>query len=156
MTTVGGALSVFIIGPAMDRFGPYSVLALLFVVGGLFVASVGFALSLPAWALMSATFCAGFCVSGGQKSIIALSALFYPADLRSTGVGWALGIGRIGGAAGPVLVGMMYATQWAPNHIFYIAAVPILLAAGGVMAMFLFYRGPGRDTPFSASIGSPV
>jgi AAHS family 4-hydroxybenzoate transporter-like MFS transporter len=105
---------------------------------------------------MVATFCAGFCVSGSQKSVIALSALFYPSELRSTGVGWALGVGRIGGAAGPALVGMMYAGQWQLNHIFYSAAVPIVLAACGIMAMLLYYRGVGLDSPLLAGIDAPV
>ena len=156
LTTVGGALSVFVIGPAMDRFGPYRVLAALFLIGGVFVAGVGYALQLPAWALMAATFCAGFCVSGAMKSVIALSALFYRADLRSTGVGWALGIGRIGGAAGPMLVGMMYATHWATNDIFYLAAVPLLLAASSVLVMFAFYRQPSRSAPLGANFIAPI
>ncbi len=156
LTTVGGALSVIIVGPAMDRFGRYRVLVLLYLVSAIFVASIGVALSFPAAALMATTFCAGFCVSGSQKSVIALSALFYPADLRPTGVGWALGVGRIGGAAGPALVGMMYARQWSLDHIFYLAALPVLLAALGVMAMYLRYREVGHDAPFSASIDAPV
>ena len=53
------------------------------------------------WLLIIATFCAGFCVSGGQKTVNAPAVLFYPAEVRSTGVGWVLGIGRVGGIVGP-------------------------------------------------------
>jgi AAHS family 4-hydroxybenzoate transporter-like MFS transporter len=61
-----------------------------------FVALLSLAVSAPPWVLLIAAFCAGFCISGGQKSVIALAAIFYPAPIRSTGVGWALGIGRLG------------------------------------------------------------
>ena len=44
----------------------------------------------------------GFCLSGGQKANNALSVYFYPTALRGTGLGWSLGIGRIGGVFGPL------------------------------------------------------
>ena len=44
---------------------------------------------------------AGFAVSGGQKSVNALAVIFYPTAVRSTGVGWALGVGRIGSIMDP-------------------------------------------------------
>jgi AAHS family 4-hydroxybenzoate transporter-like MFS transporter len=54
--------------------------------------------------------------------------VFYPAPIRSTGVGWALGIGRLGGIGGPLLFGLLlnYVT---PTSIFYAAAAPMLIAA---------------------------
>ena len=94
----------------------------------MFVALLGLAVSAPPWALLIAAFCAGFCISGGQKSVIALSAIFYPAPLRSTGVGWALGIGRLGGIGGPLLVGVLLGYHLSPASLFYAAAVPMLLA----------------------------
>jgi MFS family permease len=65
LTTVGGILAVFVVGPAMDRLAPFGSLAALYFVGVFFVALTGPALSSPEWALLTATFFAGFCVSGG-------------------------------------------------------------------------------------------
>src|SRR5260370_34359582 len=93
LTTLGGIVAAFAIGPAMDRLGAYGSLASVYFAGVVFVALLGPAVSAPPWVLLIATFCAGFCISGGQKSVIALSAIFYPATIRSTGVGWALRIG---------------------------------------------------------------
>ena len=56
-------------------------------------------------ALMLTTFGAGFCVVGGQNSANALAAIFYPTAMRATGVGWSLGIGRIGAILGPLIGG---------------------------------------------------
>jgi AAHS family 4-hydroxybenzoate transporter-like MFS transporter len=84
---------------------------------------------------MIAVFCAGFCISGGQKSVIALAAIYYPSSLRSTGVGWALGIGRLGGIAGPLIVGVMYSAHWTPAEVFRVAALPVLVAGCAVFMM---------------------
>lgn len=137
LTTVGGIIIAVVIGPAMDMLGPYRSLAVLYLLGVVFVALMGAALSYPEWVLMFATFFAGCCVSGGQKSVIALAAVFYPAPIRSTGVGWALGIGRLGGIGGPLLFGLLlnYVT---PTSILYAAAVPMLIAA--ILIAFLGVR----------------
>ena len=140
LTTIGGIVAAFAIGPAMDRLGPYASLAAVYFAGVVFVAFLGVAISAPAWVLLVAAFCAGFCVSGGQKSVIALSAIFYPAPIRSTGVGWALGVGRLGGIGGPLLVGVLLGYHLQPASLFYAAAVPMLLA--GVLVATLGANKP--------------
>jgi MFS transporter, AAHS family, 4-hydroxybenzoate transporter len=146
LTTVGGILAAFVVGPAMDRLAPFGSLAVLYFLGVFFVGFTGAALSSPEWVLLTATFFAGFCVSGGQKSLIALSAIFYPAPIRSTGVGWALGIGRLGGIGGPLLVGMLLARNLSPASIFYAAALPMLIA--GILIAILGWRyGKGGMQP---------
>jgi MFS transporter, AAHS family, 4-hydroxybenzoate transporter len=131
LTTIGGIVAAFIIGPAMDRLGPYGSLAAVYFAGVVFVGLLGHAVSAPSWVLLTA----GFCISGGQKSVIAVAAIFYPAPIRSTGVGWALGIGRLGGIAGPLLVGALLAHQLSVGNLFYAAAVPMLLS--GVLIVLL-------------------
>jgi AAHS family 4-hydroxybenzoate transporter-like MFS transporter len=142
LTTVGGIVAAFVIGPAMDRLGPYGSLATLYFAGVVFVALLGPAVSAPAWVLLIATFCAGFCICGGQKSVIALAAIFYPAPIRSTAVGWALGIGRLGGIGGPLLIGVLLAYRLSAASLFYAAAVPMLLAGILVMLLGVKYKKP--------------
>jgi len=139
LTTTGGIAAAFVVGPAMDRIGSYAPLVLVYAAGALFVALTGATLASARWMLLTVAFFAGFCVSGGQKSLIALAAVFYPAPVRSTGVGWALGIGRIGGIAGPLLFGMLLGRS-APAGAFYAAAVPMLFAAAAVAIMGWLYR----------------
>ena len=78
-------------------------------------------------------FVAGACVIGGQPTVNALSGTYYPTYLRSTGIGWGLGIGRIGAIVGPVLGGAFMALHWSTQSIFYVAAIPALITA---LAMF--------------------
>ncbi len=138
LISVGGIVAGLITGPLMDRFDAYRVLAVLYLLGTLFVALIGFVA--PAL-LALATFGAGFCVSGAQKSINALAVIYYPTRMRSTGVGWALGIGRFGSILGPVVGGWLLAIGWSSASLFRLAAVPMLLAAAFIFIMGLNYGG---------------
>ncbi|WP_321795481.1 MFS transporter [Caballeronia sp. J97] len=135
LPTIAGVISAVPLGLAMDRVGPYVTLTVMYVAGCVFMLIVASAFAAPVWLLMIAVFCAGFCISGGQKSVIALAAIYYPSNLRSTGVGWALGIGRLGGIAGPLIVGVMYSAHWTPAEVFRVAALPVLVAGFAVFLM---------------------
>jgi AAHS family 4-hydroxybenzoate transporter-like MFS transporter len=152
LTTVGGIAAAFITGPSMDRLGAYGTLGILYLVGFLFVALTGVAFTQPLWILLTANFLAGCCVSGGQKSLIALAAVFYPASMRSTGVGWALGVGRVGGIVGPIVVGAALSTNWSPSGVFYAMSVP-MLAAG--LAVLLLGHRYGRQGELNSAV-APV
>lgn len=134
----------------MDRLGAYGTVATVYLAGFGFVALTGVALGAPLWLLLTANFLAGVCVSGGQKSVIALAAVFYPAEVRSHEVGWALGVGRLGGIAGPLVVGAALAAGWPVSTVFYAMAVPMLLAGVTVLVLGRRY-GSGRR---SAAAGS--
>lgn len=130
----GGIVAGLLSGPLMDRYNPCLVLAGLYLGGTAFVAAMGQAST----ALLAvATFCAGFCVSGAQKSVNALAVLFYPVQMRSTGVGWALGIGRFGSILGPVVGGYLLTWGWSYGSLMQIAALPMLVAA---IAIYLVGR----------------
>ncbi len=149
LISVGGIAAGVLTGPLMDRLGPYRVLGALYAFGTLSVAAIGMAsASLPA--LIAATFCAGFSVSGGQKTVNAAAVLFYPAAVRSTGVGWALGIGRAGGIAGPFVGGWLLAQGWS-NAIFRVAAISMLCATVVILMM-----GSRREAPVRAPAIEPV
>ncbi|GAB2899262.1 4-hydroxybenzoate transporter PcaK [Paraburkholderia jirisanensis] len=139
LPTIAGVLSAVPLGLAMDRVGPYVTLTAMYIAGAVFMWLVGGAFAGSVAWLMVTVFCAGFCISGGQKSVIALAAVYYPLNLRSTGVGWALGIGRLGGIAGPLIAGMLYSAHWTPAEIFRFSALPVLVAGAGVLAMGRIY-----------------
>ena len=83
-------------------------------------------------------------VIGGQTIAHALSSEFYPTAIRATGVGWALGIGRIGSIVGPTVGGFLLATGGGASHVFWAAAIPATIAA---IAAFLI---AGRLKPVSS------
>lgn len=71
----------------------------------------------------------GLFLGGATGALIALSAMFYPAPVRSTGVGWAMGVGRIGSFLGPLIVGALLVGGWTVAAIFALIAAPALIAA---------------------------
>jgi hypothetical protein len=56
--------------------------------------------------------------------------LIYPTDLRANGVGYALGVGRVGSIAGPLLGSLLTRLEMPPETFFYVTAIGPLLCAG--------------------------
>ena len=73
-------------------------------------------------------FIAGWCVIGGQPGLNALAATYYPTYMRSTGIGWGLGIGRVGAIIGPYVGGRLVALEWGADRMFLAFAVPALIS----------------------------
>ncbi len=131
---VGGIVGTLVLAVLIERFGPYRVLAGAYFAAAILIAAIGQAGS-TIELVIPAVFGAGFCVVGAQIGANALTATFYPTFIRSTGVGWALGIGRVGSIIGPLLGGMMLSLQWHIPTIFFAGAVPVLIAGCAVLAM---------------------
>ncbi|MNO98081.1 4-hydroxybenzoate transporter PcaK [compost metagenome] len=74
-------------------------------------------------------FAAGFCIIGGQLTLNAFTSNFYPAQVRATGTGWALGVGRFGSILGPLFGSLLLAMHLPVEQIFFFCAIPAVLAA---------------------------
>jgi AAHS family 4-hydroxybenzoate transporter-like MFS transporter len=122
MYQVGGVLASLLVGWPIDRFGPYKVMPWLFGLAVPFIVLIGHAVGSPNL-LMALTFGAGFCIIGGQNSANALAAIFYPTAMRASGVGWSLGIGRIGAILGPLIAGALLAAQYPMQSLFMLGAI---------------------------------
>jgi fucose permease len=84
-------------------------------------------------------FFSGLTIIGSQTGANAACGKLYPARMRTSGLGWALGIGRLGGIAAPVLGGYLLRTGMKPTHIFLGACLFALVAA--VATGLLAFRG---------------
>jgi AAHS family 4-hydroxybenzoate transporter-like MFS transporter len=125
---VGGTVGSFVLGWLIDRSSFVAVLTPCFTLACIsisFIGQPGLTLAL----LFAVVFVAGFCVVGGQAPVNALAAIYYPTSLRSTGIGWGLGIGRMGAIVGPLLGGAMIGRNWSTHALFIAAAVPALISA---------------------------
>ena len=136
---VGAVAGALTMGQVIDRFGSFRVLTWAFALAGLFIIAIGSAGASVAL-LVPAVFAAGYCVVGAQGGANASAATYYPTGIRSTGVGWALGIGRIGSIIGPVLGGMMISLHWSTPDLFMAVAVPEFLAGATALLIVLQYR----------------
>jgi MFS transporter, AAHS family, 4-hydroxybenzoate transporter len=131
-----GIVGAFIIGPLIDRYSPYRVMGGLFVAGAGISIVLGLSLSFTAaTAIIASSFASGFCTSGVQKGGNALSVYFYPTALRGTGLGWGLGIGRIGAIVGPIAAGYLLTAGWPSSAVFMALAAPMLIGGAAIFAM---------------------
>ena len=135
---VGGVAGTVLMGPVIDRIGFYKVLVPAFVIAAIAIVLTGRP-DLPLAALFLVVTVSGFCIVGSQPAVNALAATYYPTAERSTGIGWSLGIGRIGSIVGPVLGGMLIQWKWSNAEIFIAVAVPALISA---LMLFLMSREP--------------
>ena len=66
---------------------------------------------------------------GAQGGINTVASMIYPVAMRSTGLGWALGIGRVGSIVGPTIGGLVLASAADPRSAYLVCIVPALVGA---------------------------
>jgi MFS transporter, AAHS family, 4-hydroxybenzoate transporter len=141
---LGAIFAVLYLGLAIDRFGPERALAIHYAAGAVFIAMIGL-FALPNFVLCVVLFLAGMTIIGSQTGVNGACGKLYPARMRTTGIGWALGIGRLGGIAAPVLGGYLLAIGLPPTRMFLVAGLFALIAA--VATSLLVFR----KTPVGAA-----
>lgn len=144
----GGMAGAIAGGRLGDRFGLAKVVVGYFAAAALSIALIG---ANPAPGMLFAlVFVAGATTIGTQILLYASVAQLYNLSVRSTGLGWASGVGRIGAIVGPTLGGMLLAKELPLGQNFLIFAVPAVLSA---LAMLVFARhgGQARDSARLAS-----
>lgn len=124
---IGGIIGIIVAGQLFDRFRSslFSMLSGMFLAGAVATALIGY--SAPNFievCIMSTL--AGLLIPAGLSGLYGLSAIIYPTFMRSTGIGWGSGFGRIGSSMGPVLVGLMFAAGW---------STPLTTLSLGVIAL---------------------
>src|SRR5689334_6428710 len=127
MVQWGGTIGAFSLGWFVH------VLATCGVLASINIAMIGQSW-IPLAMLTTVVFIAGVCVTGGQAAINALAATYYPTELRSTGIGAGLGVGRTGAIIGPTLASLLLGHGWSARDLFLAAAVPPLIAAMAMIA----------------------
>jgi AAHS family 4-hydroxybenzoate transporter-like MFS transporter len=152
MLQVGGIVGTFALGSIIDRFS-FRALALVYFVAVFAVGAIGH-LGHSAMLVTLAIFVAGFCIVGGQIAANALAAAFYPTAVRATGVGWALGIGRVGSILGPLVGGVLLSMKWSAAEVFMTAAGAALCAALAAFSLSRIAGMGGSGT--SAADPSPA
>ena len=140
---LGGGIGVLILGALMDKLNPNKVVAVGWLLTGVFVCLVGFSThNLLLMGIM--VFIAGSIMNGAQSSMPALAAGFYPTQGRATGVAWMLGIGRFGGILGAFSGAFLMQAQLSFETIFSLLAIPAFLSA---TALLVKYKLGQRQPP---------
>jgi len=138
----GGILGALTLGRCIDRFGFYRVLAPSFLLGAVMIAAVGQP-ALPVVVECMVVLFAGVAILGGQPGINALATSVYPTQLRATGVGWCLGIGRAGSIVGPMAAAQLIAHNYTNDILFMFAAIPAAISS--LLIAVMAKTQPRRD-----------
>ena len=138
---LGGASGTLAMGWLMDRMNPYWLIAGYFVVDAAAILSLGYIPPQAAVAFVTALVVWNFCQVGGQTGINNLATLSYPPEMRSSGIGWAGGVGRIGGIVFPFLGGLALAAALPLQTIMFATAIPALVVAALIFILGVVNKG---------------
>ena len=131
---VGALLGILVIGVLTARLSVATTAALLMGFG--FVAMAAFSLTLGQIGTLSAlAVCIGLGVNAAVIALYALVADVYPVNIRTTAIGWAIGVGRFSAVLSPAIAGFVLDLGVEEGTLFLIFALPMLLAAGLVLAI---------------------
>ncbi|WP_437881400.1 MFS transporter [Pseudomonas sp. LRF_L74] len=131
---VGSIVGTLSLALFVRKTHPFYLLACGYLGGALILSILG-NVELTSTLLPVLAFLAGLFVIGTQTAANALAALVYPPQMRSTGISWALGVGRIGSFSGPAIGGLLVAMQVSIGHMFLLAAIPAAIAFCAALTM---------------------
>jgi len=152
---VGGTAGGLIVSLLLNRYG-YSAIVALFVLAPIAIFSMG--LEGNSHAMTALITCvAGFAVLGVQFGNNACAGLIYPTEARSNGVGFALGIGRLGAIIGPLVGAELIARKTPIGELFGWASLPMIVGAVAAVAVTVLcyrrFRGLRLDERAAAGEG---
>ncbi|AUD02890.1 MFS transporter [Spirosoma pollinicola] len=130
---VGAFFGITTQGYFSSLFGLKKTIGVFLIFTGVIMAAfklfIGSSMLLLVFALL------GFGIQGGFVGLYAVAARLYPTEFRTTGVGWSIGIGRLGGIIGPAVGGVLIGMGLSMVTNFLIYAVPTIFA--GIMTMYI-------------------
>lgn len=145
----GGMFGAILGGWLGDRFGLPRVMVWFFVASAVSISLLGF--NSPMIVLYSLIIIAGATTIGTQILLYANTAQFYPLTVRSTGLGWASGVGRTGAIAGPFLGGTLMAMALPLKLNFFAFAIPGVIATLAIILFILASQRQARSAKLAAT-----
>jgi AAHS family 4-hydroxybenzoate transporter-like MFS transporter len=137
---LGGVFGTSLAGFVVSRFARVLPAALLGC--AVTLAGVGYVSQSMALAIMLLGL-AGFFLGLASSGLIALTASLYSTAIRSTGVGWAMGVGRLGSFIGPLVIGLLVSGGWRVGDGFIAIGA---LAVGAALFTSLIRISPHQQT----------
>jgi benzoate transport len=127
MFNFGGVTGIFIMGMIAVRWQLSIVVSLFLTSSGVLMLLFAFTAHTELMIITLITLI-GLSLQGGFTGLYALSAKLYPTEIRTTGVGWALGVGRLGAVFGPAIAGFTIASGIDMQLNYMLFAIPVLLS----------------------------
>lgn len=129
--SLGGIIGSLLLARLIDSQNSYGALVVAYLAAAVAVGAIGFSAVSTVW-LMAAVCLAGVTIVGAQINLSAYTAAIYPTIIRSTGIGWVVGIGRLGAITGALLGTAVLAAGLELHSQYLIAGAPAVLAGVAV------------------------
>ena len=127
----GGVIGIYTTGTLAIRFHLTKIVSIFLV-----AAAIGMIIFAAAPSqeglLLTLTFIIGVLQQGGFTGLYAVATKVYPTHIRTTGIGFAIGLGRFGAVVGPGLAGFLIAAGLSMSGNYYVFAVPMII--GGLLS----------------------
>ena len=133
----GGVVGAICLARLIDAHGARRVLTISYIAAFLVIAAFGSVASAGAATVLATVALTGFVLNGSNVNLAAVATSLYPTRSRSTGVGWAIGIGRVGAITGSLVGGVLLRTQLRLDMLYPLVGSLLLLAA---LAMWVIHR----------------
>jgi benzoate transport len=132
---LGGITGQLALGFLSVRFGLQKLMTIYMFLSALFI-SIFAVYSNDLTIAMYAASLVGFFLMGSITGLYMLSPKLYPPEIRTTGMGWAIGIGRIGAIISPFIAGVLLDLNWGTSSLFFVFAIPMII---GMLAIIFIY-----------------
>lgn len=134
---LGGVIGILVLGVMSTRWRLSNLVSVFLIAAA--VCMMAFAMAPKQLTLlMVLIFLIGLLQQGGFVGLYATAAMVYPTEIRSTGIGWAIGLGRSGAVVGPAVAGVLIASGLSMSANFFFFAVP--MAVSGLVSYWLKVR----------------
>jgi MFS family permease len=121
------------------RVGAARLTGIYFLLAAVSLLAVGFLGPQPA-ALLAAAGAASLFIQGSFTGLVINTTRFYPSEVRNTGTGFMLGVGRLGGIVGPSVAGVAMGLGWQRAHFYPVFAALAVLAAITIFSLGVLAR----------------
>ena len=144
LMSLGGVIGGLALGFLSTNFKVRRLVALFMLLSVGFMSIFG---SLPAnlTLMLLVAFLIGFFLAGSMIGLYATIADVYPARVRSTGTGWAIGVGRLGAVIGPYVAGFLIAAGWQRSLYFVVLSLPLVVAMLLIFRVRTLDENPGQE-----------
>lgn len=132
LISVGGVIGGLVLGGLSSRFSVNRIGAFYMLMAIVTMATFG-VLDFELSTMLPVAFLIGLFLAGAIICLYTILPDLYPANIRNTGVGWALGIGRFGAVIGPYIAGVLISAGW-ERHEYYLAlSLPVAVSLVAVL-----------------------
>jgi len=127
----GAAISSVFVGRLMDKFNPFRVLQIGFVLAAISLTMFGIGATSGSFTVIAIlSIICGICINGSQTGTLAVATISYPSAIRATGLGWVYAIAKIGAMLAPLVGGYLLSQNWSVTQICSANALVGLFTAG--------------------------